>query len=215
MTRSKVVEPILEEFEDLPVPLPSALPGEVRVPVVRGVLPLGRTGTRHGYHSTDAVEIPTSLTCNCCPLYHVKRKDPRHPLSCKLGRKHQVCPILTARQVGWVGELVGEVTEATGSPPTATDRIRIEQIVRHRSRLFQVENFLKVVGLLDLKSGEMRNVAERLTTVENALSRSVGELRLALAERRVTKPTAPTLSEYLEVKGREEKNPEGADGADD
>jgi hypothetical protein len=117
--------------------------------------------------------------------------------------------------VAWVGELVGEVTEATGSPPTATDRIRIEQIVRHRSRLFQVENFLKVVGLLDLKSGEMRNVAERLTTVENALSRSVGELRLALAERRITKPTAPTLSEYLEVKAKEEKRPEGADGEDD
>jgi hypothetical protein len=213
--RSKKVEPTLEEFEDLPVPLPSALPGEVRVPVVRGILPLGRTGTRHGYHSTDAVEIPTSLTCNTCCLYHVKRKDPRHPLSCKLGRKHQTCPILMARQVGWVHELVGEVTEATGAPPTATDRIRIEQIVRHRSRLFAVENYIKVVGLLDLKTGEVRNVGERLNTVENALSRSVSELRLAIAERRVTKPTAPTLSEYLEVKGEEEKKAEGADGAED
>lgn len=213
--RSKEVEPVLEEFESLPVPLPSTLPGEVRVPVVKGVLPLGRTGTRHGYHSSDAVEIPTSLTCNCCPLYHVKRKDPRHPLSCKLGRKHRTCPILTERQINWVQELVAEVTEATGLVPTATDRIRIEQIVRHRSRLFAVENYIKVVGLLDLKTGDMRNVGERLNTVENALSRSVGELRLALAERRVTKPTAPTLSEYLEVKGKEEKQAEGGDGADD
>jgi hypothetical protein len=214
MKRSKEVEPVLGDFENLPAPIPSALPGEVRVPVTRGVLPLGRTGIKHGYHCGDAIEIPTSLTCNCCPLYAVKRKDPRHPLSCKVGRKHQTCPILTARQVAWVGELVGEVTEVTGSPPTATDRIRIEQIVRHRSRLFAVENYIKVVGLLDLKTGDMRNVGERLNTVENALSRSVGELRLALAERRVTKPTAPTLSEYLEVKAKE-KESEGGDGADD
>jgi hypothetical protein len=210
MGRKKEVEPVLEGFENLPAPIPSGLPAEIRIPVVRGVLPLGRTGIRHGYHCGDAVEIPTSLTCNCCPLYHVKRKDHRHPLSCKHGRKHQTCPILTARQVGWAHELITEVSEATGVPPTATDRIRIEQIVRLRSRIWQIENFLKVVGLLDLKAGEMRNVSERLTTVENALSRSVGEFRQAIAERRVAKPSAPTLSEYLEVKGQEDKG-----GADD
>jgi len=212
--KSKEVEPTLEGFEDLPARLPSSLPAEVRVPIVRGVLPLGRTGIRHGYHCGDAVEIPTSLTCNCCPLYHVKRKDHRHPLSCKTGKKHLICPILTARQVGWAHELITEVSEATGVSPTATDRIRIEQVVRLRSRLWQIENFLKVVGLLDLKQGEMRNVAERLTTVENALSRSVGEFRQAIAERRVEKPSAPTLSQYLAVKAEEAKEPEVGDGAD-
>lgn len=215
MREKREVEPTLEEFEGLPAPLPSSLPAEVRVPIVRGVLPLGRTGTRHGFHSPDAVEIPTSLTCNCCPLYHVKRKDHRHPLSCKHGRKHQTCPILTAKQVGWAHELITEVSEATGEPPTATDRIRIEQIVRHRSRVWQVENYLKVVGILDLKQGEMRNVGERLTTVENALSRSVAEFRQAIAERRVEKPGAPTLSEYLAVKGRETAKREERNGADD
>lgn len=190
------------------VPLPSDLPGEVRIGAPKGVLPLGRTGVTHGYHCADAVEIPTSLTCNTCVLYHLKRKDRRHPLACKEGRLNQVCSILSRRQVAWAVELIEELREATGSPPTASDRARIEQIVRHRSRLFQCENYLKVAGLLDLKTGTMRNVGERLNTVENALSRSLSEFRQAIAERRDQKPSGPRLEEYLEVRDEGEKGEE-------
>ena len=204
MSGKKEVDPTIEEFEDLPVPVPKDLPGEVRVPAPRGVKPLGRTGLTHGFHSADVIEIPTSLGCNVCPLYHVKRKDHRHPLSCKHGRKNQICPVLAERQVVWAADLIGEVRGATGDAPTASDRIRIEQIVRHRSRLFQCENFLKVAGLLDLKQGQMRNVGERLNTVENALSRSLSEFRQAIAERREQKPQGPRLEEYLEVKAQDE-----------
>lgn len=195
----KKADPTGREFEDLPVPMPRGLPAEVRFPVPRGTVSLGKTGTKHGYHA-QAVEVPTSLTCNVCPLYHVKRKDRRHPLACREGRKNQVCPILEARQVIWAGELVAEVTDATGTGPTASDRARIEQIIRHRSRVFQVENYLKVAGLLDLKKGEIRNVGERLTTLENALSRSLSEFRQAIAERRGGGSTVPKLDEYYELK---------------
>ena len=195
---------------DLPMPLAGGLPAEVRVPVPSGLLPAGRTGTKHGYHSADSIEIPTSLTCNVCPLFHVKLKDRRHALACKEGRKNQVCPILGDRQVAWACGLVGELQAATGEAPTASDRIRIEQIIRHRSRVFQVENYLKVAGLLDLKTGTMRNVGERLTTLENALSRSLSEFRQAVGERRQQKPQAPRLEEYLAV-SEEEKEGDGED----
>jgi hypothetical protein len=94
--------------------------------------------------------------------------------------------------------MIGEVTDATGSPPTPSDNARIEQIIRHRSRIFQIENYLKIAGLIDLKKGEVRNVAERLTTTENALSRTLAELRQAMAERRsVRQAPGPRLEEYL------------------
>jgi hypothetical protein len=94
--------------------------------------------------------------------------------------------------------MIGEVTDATGSPPTPSDNARIEQIIRHRSRIFQIENYLKIAGLIDLKKGEVRNVADRLTTTENALSRTLAELRQALAERRaVRQAPGPRLEEYL------------------
>lgn len=184
------------------------IPGEIILLPVRGK-PMGRTGVTHGFHCRDAIEIPTSLNCSVCPLYHIKKRDRRHALACRHGRKGKVCPILTERQLAWVSELVAEVREVTGEDPKASDRMRIEQVVRHRSRLFQVENYLKVAGFLDLREGVVRNVGERLTTLENALSRSLGEFRQSIAERRVTKPSAPTLSEYLEVTGEEK------DGADD
>ncbi len=152
----------------------------------------------NGWHSEDAVQIPTSLTCNACPLYHVRRRDRRHPLACQHGHMNQICPILTAQQQQWGFALIGEVTEATGMDPTASDRARIEQIIRHRSRLFQIENYLKIAGLIDLKKGDVRNVADRLTTTENALSRSLAEFRQAVAERRTTRAGGgPRLDEYL------------------
>lgn len=146
---------------------------------------LGQKGaTKHGWHSGDAIRIPTSLNCSLCPLYHVKKKDKRHRLACKEGRKNRICPILTQLQQDWAFGLVGEIREATGTEPTSSDKARIEQIVRHRSRIFQIENFLKVAGLIDLAKGETRNVADRLTTTENALSRSLADFRQALSERR-------------------------------
>jgi hypothetical protein len=174
------------------------LPGEVEIRAPRGTLPASRAGTRHGWHSQDAVQIPTSLTCNLCPLYHVKRKDRRHPLACPQGRINAICPVLTALQQRWAFGLIGEVTDVTGVPPTPSDNARIEQIVRHRSRIFQIENYLKVAGLIDLKKGEVRAVADRLTTTENALSRVLAELRQALAERRTARAApGPRLEEYL------------------
>jgi hypothetical protein len=174
------------------------MPGEVEIRAPRGTLPASRAGVKHGWHSQDAVQIPTSLTCNLCPLYHVKRKDRRHPLACPQGRINAICPVLTALQQRWAFGLIGEVTDVTGAPPTPSDNARIEQIVRHRSRIFQIENYLKVAGLIDLKKGEIRAVADRLTTTENALSRTLAELRQAMAERRsVRQAPGPRLEEYL------------------
>jgi hypothetical protein len=174
------------------------LPAEVLVRPPRGTLPPERAGIKHGWHSEDAVQIPTSLTCNLCPLYHIKRKDRRHPLACPEGRVNQICTILTALQQRWAFALIAEVTDITGQSPAASDNARIEQIIRHRSRVFQIENYLKVAGLIDLKKGEVRNVGERLTTTENALSRTLAEFRQALAERRSSRPMpGPRLDEYL------------------
>ncbi len=182
------------DFSETMAQLPAQL--EIRAP--RGCLPPERAGIKHGWHSQDAVQIPTSLTCNLCPLYHVKRKDPRHPLSCSEGRKNQICPILTQQQQVWAFGLIREVEDAGGGPPTPSDNFRIEQIVRHRSRIFQIENYLKVAGLIDLKKGEVRNVADRLTTTENALSRVLAELRQALSERRANRASpGPRLEDYL------------------
>jgi len=179
-------------------PIGGPIPGETEIRAPEGALPAHKGGTRHGWHSPDAVRIPTSLTCNLCPLYHVKRKDRRHPLACPEGKKGQVCPILTRLQEGWAGSLIEEMQEATGTDPTPSDNARIEQIVRHRSRIFQIENYLKVAGLIDLKKGEQRNVGDRLTTTENALSRSLAEFRQSIADRRERAPgRAPTLGEYI------------------
>jgi len=85
----------------------------------------------------------------------------------------------------------------TGSEPTSSDNARIEQIVRHRSRIFQIENYLKVAGLIDLAKGEVRNVGDRLTTTENALSRALSEFRQAMSERRVANQgQGPRLEDY-------------------
>lgn len=174
------------------------LPAEVIVRAPKGTVPAERAGIKHGWHSQDAVQIPTSLTCNLCPLYHIKRKDRRHPLACPEGKVNQVCVILMALQQRWAFALIEEVTEITGQPPTASDNARIEQIIRHRSRIFQIENYLKVAGLIDLKKGEVRNVGERLTTTENALSRTLAEFRQAISERRSSRPIpGPRLDEYL------------------
>jgi len=174
------------------------VPGQVEIRAPRGCLPPEKAGTKHGWHSADAVQIPTSLTCALCPLYHVKRKDKRHKLACPEGRRTRICPILTELQVGWACGLIREIEEAAGAPPTPSDNARIEQIVRHRSRIFQIENYLKVAGLIDLQKGEVRNVADRLVTTENALSRVLTEFRQALAERRANQATAgPRLEEYL------------------
>jgi hypothetical protein len=182
---------------DLPAEL-RPLPGQLEIRPPAGTVGPHKGATRHGWHSGDAVQIPTSLTCNQCPLYHVKRKDPRHPLSCPEGRKNSICPILTRLQLGWAEGLIDEVQQATDSPPTPSDNARIEQVVRHRSRIFQIENYLKVAGLIDLRSGEVRNVADRLTTTENALTRVLGEYRQAISERREQQPhRGPRLQDYL------------------
>ncbi len=179
-------------------PLTGVIPPGSREIRPTGVLPANRAAVRHGWHSQDAVQIPTSLTCDLCPLYHVRRKDRRHPLACPEGKKHQVCTILTGLQERWAGALIGEVQEATGTDPKPSDNARIEQIVRHRSRIFQIENYLKVAGLIDLATGQLRNVADRLTTTENALSRTLAELRAAIADRRSQRPAhVPRLEEYL------------------
>jgi hypothetical protein len=178
------------------------LPAEVIVRPPKGTVPPARAGIKHGWHSEDAVQIPTSLTCNLCPLYHIKRKDRRHPLACPEGRVNQICTILAALQQRWAFALIDEITTITGQPPTASDNARIEQIIRHRSRIFQIENYLKVAGLIDLKKGEVRNVGERLTTTENALSRTLAEFRQALAERRSFRAApGPRLDEYLSTRG--------------
>jgi len=179
-------------------PLQGIVPPGSREIRPTGVLPANRAAVRHGWHSQDAVQIPTSLTCNQCPLYHVRRKDRRHPLACPEGRKHQVCPILTGLQERWAAALICELQEATGTDPTPSDNARIEQVIRHRSRIFQIENYLKVAGLIDLNTGKLRDVADRLTTTENALSRSLAELRAAIADRRANSASqAPRLEDYL------------------
>lgn len=181
------------------------LPAEVEIRAPRGAVPFSRAGMKHGWHSEDAVQIPTSLTCNVCPLYHVRRKDRRHPLACPRSRLNQICPILTALQERWAFGLMREVAEVTGAPPMPSDNARIEQIIRHRSRIFQIENYLKIAGLLDLKKGEVRNVGERLNTTENALSRTLAEFRQALADRRaVRQAPGPRLEEYLAITAGED-----------
>jgi hypothetical protein len=177
---------------------PVNLPAEMVIRPRPGTLPAQKGSTRHGWHSEDGVRIPTSLTCNLCPLYHIKKKDRRHPLSCKEGRMNQTCPILTQLQQGWAFGLMAEVREATGTDPMPSDNARIEQVVRHRSRIFQIENYLKVAGLINLATGEIRNVADRLTTTENALSRVLAEFRQAVAERRAARQgQGPRLEDYL------------------
>jgi hypothetical protein len=161
-------------------------------------LPAHRGSTKHGWHSGDAIRIPTSLTCTYCPLYHVKKRDKRHRLACKEGRKHLICPILTRLQQEWAFGLIGELRDVTGAEPTSSDNARIEQIVRHRSRIFQIENYLKVAGLIDLVKGEVRNVGDRLTTTENALSRALSEFRQAMSERwAANQGQGPRLEDYL------------------
>jgi len=177
---------------------PTSLPGEMVVRPGPGTVPGQKGAVKHGWHSEDAIQIPTSLTCNLCPLYHVKKKDHRHPLSCREGKMNQTCPILTRQQQQWAFGLMAEIREATGEDPVPSDNARIEQIVRHRSRIFQIENYLKVAGLIDLVKGEMRNVADRLTTTENALSRVLTEYRQSLSERRAAKQgQGPRLEDYL------------------
>ncbi len=198
-----------DEIELNPVPLLKPLPGEVIVRAPKGVKPLGRTGVTHGFHCNDVIEIPTSLSCSVCPLYAVKKKNPRHNLACPEGRKNRICPILTERQINWAEELIGEIRDATGEGPTASDRAKIEQIVRHRSRVFQSENYLKVAGYIDIRQGKIRNVGERMISLENALSRSFAEFRQGIADRKAEKPKVPTLDKYLEVRSQER---EGSDG---
>ena len=177
---------------------PRNAPAELVISPEPGTLPALKGSTKHGWHSGDAIRIPTSLTCTVCPLYHVKKKDKRHRLACKEGRKHLICPILTRLQQEWAFGLIGEVRDTIGSDPTSSDNARIEQIVRHRSRIFQIENYLKVAGLIDLAKGEVRNVGDRLTTTENALSRVLAEFRQAMSERRTANQgQGPRLEDYL------------------
>jgi hypothetical protein len=206
---AEIEAPDTVEFEaDLNVPAVAVprgrkrerpFPAEVRI-ATKGIKPFGKGSSVHGYHSPEAVEIPTTLTCNLCPLYHIKRKDKRNALACPEGRKNQICPILTRRQQDWVADLVNEIRDTTGRDPSATDRARVEQIVRYRSRLFQVENYIKVAGLIDLREGQVRAVADRLGSIEGGLTRSLGELRQAMSDARDSKrSSAPSLGEYLEA----------------
>ena len=174
------------------------LPAEQRIKAPKGCLPPEKAGVKHGWHSQDSIQVPASLMCGCCPLYHIKKRDKRHPLACPEARKNRVCTILTRQQQQWAFGLIREIEESVGSPPTPSDNARIEQIIRHRSRIFQAENYLKVAGMIDLKTGEIRNVADRLVTTENALSRVLTEFRQALADRRDHRAAAgPRLEDYL------------------
>lgn len=161
-----------------------SLPSEMLIRPLSGMGGGAKGGTKHGWHSGDAIQIPTSLTCNVCPLYFVKKKDRRHHLSCVEGKKNQTCPILSRQQQKWAFAFMAEIKDATGADPLPSDNARVEQIIRHRSRIFQIENYLKVAGLIDLAKGELRNVGDRLTTTENALSRALSEFRQAMSERR-------------------------------
>lgn len=183
--------------QEFPEPAHDA-PAELVISPVPGTDLTHKGAVKHGWHSGDAIRIPTSLTCSQCPLYHVKKKDNRHRLACKEGRKYLICPILCQLQQDWAFGLIGEVRDATGADPTSSDNARIEQIVRHRSRIFQIENYLKVAGLIDLAKGEIRNVGDRLTTTENALSRTLAEFRQSLSERRAAhQGQGPRLEDYL------------------
>ncbi|MFN0149948.1 MAG: hypothetical protein ACKVU1_04440 [bacterium] len=174
-------------------------PGEVRV-TTKGLLAFPKSQSIHGYHSAEAVEIPTTLTCNLCPLYHVKRKNRRHHLACPEGRRDAICPILTRKQIAWASELMNEVRQTSGRDPSASQLATVEQIVRYRSRLFQIENYLKVAGLIDLREGQVRAVADRLGGVESGLTRALGELRQSMSDGRDVKHGAkPTLPEYLDA----------------
>ena len=176
------------------------VPGHTVVRPPRGAVAPHKAGTKHGWHSTEVVEIPTTLQCNTCVLYALKRKDRRHPLACEEGRKNQVCVILLRLQQQWAEGLLREIQEATGTDATASDCARIEQIIRHRSRVFACENYLRVAGLIDVKSGEVRNVADRVVASENALSRCLTEFRQAVADRRDNQHTpGPRLDEYLKT----------------
>ncbi len=183
-----------------PPPLPKTrekpFPAELIIPT--DGKPYHKGGWRHGYHSEDVVSIPTSMGCDTCVLYAIRKKDPRHSLACPEGKKHAACAILMRYQENWVASLVGEIRQATGRDPSATDRARVEQIVRLRSRIFAIEVYIKAAGSIDLRTGELRNVMERLTGVENALTRALGELRASMAEgREARKGPAPRLEEYL------------------
>lgn len=178
--------------------LSGPMPAELTIRAPEGCLPANRAGVKHGLHSEDAVQIPTSLTCSVCPLFHIKKRDRRHPLSCPEGRKNQVCPILSEQQRRWAFGLIREIRDATGNEPTPSDNARIEQIIRHRSRIFQIENYTKVAGMIDLQKGELRNVADRLAAIENALSRSLSEFRQSMSERRASAGgQGPRLEDYL------------------
>ena len=166
--KSKALKARGADSADSSAPL-RPLPGQVEIRAPKGCMPPERAGMKHGWHSQDAVQIPTSLMCNVCGLYFIKRKDKRHPLACPEGRKNQICPLLSRLQQNWACGLIREIEEAIGAPPTPSDIARIEQIVRHRSRIFQIENFLKIAGLIDHIKGEVRNAADRLVTTENAL----------------------------------------------
>jgi len=196
--KKQLLEQLLADTGNSTVEL-KPVPGQVEIKPPPGCIPPERAGIKHGWHSNDAIQIPTSLMCNLCPLYHVKKKDRRHPLSCPEGRKNQICPVLTQQQQQWAFGLIEEIQTFTGSDPVPSDNARIEQIIRHRSKIFQIENYLKVAGLIDLAKGEVRNVADRLTTTENALSRTLTEFRQALSERRGQAAAAnPNLKQYLE-----------------
>lgn len=158
-----------------------------------------RKGPRtHGIHSKDVIAIPTLMSCDSCVLMAIRRKDPRSKLACPEGRKHATCAILARHQVAWVEGLVGEIREATGREPSATERARVEQVVRLRSRVFAVETYVRAAGAIDLRTGELRAVMDRLNSIENALTRSLDGLRNAIAEARAAKRgNAPSLAEYL------------------
>lgn len=169
-------------------------PAEMRIDV--GGKP--KAAWAHGYHSKDVVAIPTLMSCDSCVLMAIRRKDPRSKLACPEAKKHATCAILGRHQVAWVEGLVGEVREATGREPTATERARIEQVVRLRSRVFAVETYVRAAGAIDLRTGELRAVMDRINSIENALTRSLDGLRNAIAEARAAKRgNAPSLAEYL------------------
>ena len=206
--KSKALEALMALSPDFTEPQWS-LPGQVEIRAPKGCLPPERAGMKHGWHSQDSIQVPASLMCGCCPLYHIKKRDKRHPLACPEARKNRVCTILTRQQQQWAFGLIREIEESVGSPPTPSDNARIEQIIRHRSRIFQAENYLKVAGMIDLKKGEVRNVADRLVTTENALSRVLTEFRQALADRRDhNAATGPRLEDYLKRIETAEEEPD-------
>jgi len=162
-----------------------AFPAELVIPT--DGRPAQKGNWRHGFHSQDVVTIPTGMSCDTCVLYAIRKKDSRHPLACPEGKKHATCAILSRYQIAWVEGLVGEIRGATGRDPSPTDRARVEQIVRLRSRVFAIEVYIKAAGAIDLATGELRSVMDRLNTVEGALTRALGELRQSIADARDNK----------------------------